>query len=576
MRCPSGQAADLKVVPENRSLRETIRRAIGDLVQQLDSSYPLSKSRMEALTREVLARLSLHEGYLGWTMVMLLSAFWSDQVLATPLAERLLLLPANLDHGTQCGQAADRTDQAAAACLACRVEDYRQTAAELGYQVLITDRSAEMMSCLMRDKVGAVIGVAPLDLLERVIDKISLAGLPCQAAPLTVMGGQVLDEDWIQQMIRAPVVPSISSTRTYLHVMRAAARMFSPDELNRLAPRAVGASQNGDAAHLDPLHATEAIAYDFLAKGGKHSRPFITLAVYDALTGGQGTRANGAERLRSIPDAVRRAALSIETFHKASLVHDDIEDDDEFRYGDATLHRKYGTATAINVGDYLIGLGYRLVSRESGALGPDVCADILDCLARAHMRLSEGQGAELLWRDSHKKALSTSQAIRIYELKTAPAFEAALYAGMRMAGPLDSHEQLIGQFARHLGIAFQILNDLNDLEGDVDNKLVMGTDVLGGRPTVLWALALDHASEEQREVLQRFAAGGVPGEEILARVKALYRQIGVFDQAWDLVERHQQQATEIADQVSPPELQRLLHYLIEMVLSRPLGLGRSA
>ena len=67
--------------------------------------------------------------------------------------------------------------------------------------------------------------------------------------------------------------------------------------------------------------------------------------------------------------------MSIETFHKASLVHDDIEDDDAFRYGAETIHRQYGIPTAINVGDYLIGMGYRLVSRESKTLGPEAVSD---------------------------------------------------------------------------------------------------------------------------------------------------------------------------------------------------------
>ena len=103
-----------------------------------------------------------------------------------------------------------------------------------------------------------------------------------------------------------------------------------------------------------------------------------------------------------MPDAVKRTALAIEAFHKASLVHDDIEDDDTFRYGRETLHRQHGVSTAINVGDYLIGLGYRLVSRERKELGGDCAADILDRLADAHLKLSEGQGAELLWRDNRK------------------------------------------------------------------------------------------------------------------------------------------------------------------------------
>src|SRR4029077_18287816 len=88
-----------------------------------------------------------------------------------------------------------------------------------------------------------------------------------------------------------------------------------------------------------------------------------------------------------LPDSVKRAALAIESFHKASLVHDDIEDDDTFRYGRETLHRQYGVSTAINVGDYLIGLGYRLVGRERKELGGDCTADILDKLSDAHLKL---------------------------------------------------------------------------------------------------------------------------------------------------------------------------------------------
>src|SRR5205807_6137372 len=128
-----------------------------------------------------------------------------------------------------------------------------------------------------------------------------------------------------------------------------------------------------------------------------------TLAAYDALKGAKGTRS--ADNV-DLPDAVRRAALSIEAFHKASLVHDDIEDDDSFRYGHETLHRRHGVPAAINVGDYLIGLGYRLVARERKELGGDCAADILNRLAEAHLKLSEGQGAELLWRDARDKSLT--------------------------------------------------------------------------------------------------------------------------------------------------------------------------
>src|SRR5205823_1932028 len=178
-----------------------------------------------------------------------------------------------------------------------------------------------------------------------------------------------------------------------------------------------------------------------------------------------------------------------------------IEDDDTFRYGRATLHRQYGVSTAINVGDYLIGLGYRLVSRERKALGGDCTADILDRLADAHMKLSEGQGAELLWRDAKDKTLTALDALKIYALKTAPAFEAALYAGLRLAGPTESYDKMVVDFSRHLGVAFQILNDLKDWDGDSDNKLVAGQDALAGRPTLLLALALEGLAGADKDQL---------------------------------------------------------------------------
>jgi geranylgeranyl pyrophosphate synthase len=329
-------------------------------------------------------------------------------------------------------------------------------------------------------------------------------------------------------------------------------------------------------ANLDPIAGTEAIAYDFLARGGKHSRPFITLAVYDALTGGNGSSATGAEHIAAWSDSIRRAAMSIETFHKASLVHDDIEDNDQFRYGAETIHRKFGIPTAINVGDYLIGLGYRLVSRESKTLGSDTAAEILDALADAHIKLSEGQGAELLWRDSRDKRLTPLDALKIYALKTSPAFEAAFFTGARLAGSVEKYVEPIKQFARNLGVAFQILNDLGDWQGDQHNKLSAGLDALGGRPTLLLALALEGLSTAKQEELLALVGCSTPGanasgspESRLRRVRQFYQEAGVFDKAHKLVDKHQQRAEEIADKLEPEELRRLFYYLIDTVLERP-------
>ena len=365
-----------------------------------------------------------------------------------------------------------------------------------------------------------------------------------------------------------------STTPDYARLIRAARRIFQPDELERLVPRVHGgprlAEVNGEGAGgLDPIAATEAIAYDFLAKGGKYSRPFITLAAYDALTGDRIGKLKNIGAPSRHDDAVCRAALSIESFHKASLVHDDIQDGDTYRYGKPTLHVEHGVPTAINVGDYLIGLGYRLVTRDIEELGADTAGDILHKLADAHTKLSEGQGAELVWRDNRDKRLAPADALRIYALKTAPAFEAAFYCGLRLAGPADHYAEPVAQLARHLGIAFQILNDLQDWRGDDFNKLTHGGDVLGGRPTVLWALALEGLNDRNRQRLEQLVAEGEATPIVFAEIRHLFEQSGAFEKALRLVHEHRSQAERVADGLAPPALKRLAHHLIQTVLEQP-------
>ena len=586
------QTAHLKLVPQSKDLREKLQAAAVLVVGPLDKSRPLTKDEMEVIARRVLAEAGQPEGYLGWMMVVLATEFWKDQVAAIPPSRRLFLLPHCLKHAEGCPADYDEFGLECKKCGACSIADFRGLADEMGYKVLVAEGSPIVLKIIVSGYVDAIVGVACLNVLEKAIDKILLAGIPCMAVPLLSSDcrNTSVDDDWVMRMIKLQAGENTQQTRTYVHLLRAASNLFKPEELQRVAPRQRGQVQSPrskvqgpsvltldigqgtlDPARLDPISATEAIAYDFLAKGGKYSRPFITLAVYDALTGGKATGASGAEEVAKFSDSVRRAAMSIETFHKASLVHDDIEDDDAFRYGEETVHKRYGTATAINIGDYLIGMGYRLVSREVKTLGAETVADILDCLADAHLRLSEGQGAELLWRDSLDKHLKPLDALKIYALKTAPAFEAALYSGARLAGPAEKYVEPIKQFARNLGVAFQILNDLNDWDGDDHNKLAAGGDVTGGRPTVLWALALEGLpAAKQEELLGMVGSLADDGTRsvptTLARVRELYEEAGVFEKATRLIEKHQERAEKIADEIQPEELRALLYYLIDSVL----------
>ncbi|GIW90698.1 MAG: polyprenyl synthetase [Pirellulaceae bacterium] len=568
--------AHLKVVPETLALRERIKAECVRVAAQLDKSRPLTKDEMESLARKILEHLGLPEGYVGWTMVILASEFWRDQVAAVPPSRRLFLLPHCLKHAEGCPADYDEFGLDCKRCGACSIADFRTAAEQMGYKVLVAEGSPIVLKIIVSGYVDAIIGVACLNVLEKAIDKILLAGIPCMAVPLLSSDcrNTSVDEPWVHEMIQVRQPAAAQATRTYLHLLRGAAELFTPEVLESLAPRLRGGPRlsqvNGQGlGALDPIAATEAVAYDFLCKGGKYSRPFITLAVYDALQGDRCTLADGADHVKNLPDYVKRTALSIEVFHKASLVHDDIEDDDAYRYGEPTLHQRYGIPTAINVGDYLIGMGYRLISHQAPQLGGDVAADILNCLADAHLRLSEGQGAELLWRDAQQKYLTPLDALKIYALKTAPAFEAALYCGARLAGDASNYQQPIKQFARNLGVAFQILNDLKDWQPDRQNKLLSGGDVLGRRPTLLWALALEALPDADRQrLIQDARSEELPPPEKLTRIRHWYQKADVFEKAHRLVDKHQERAEAVADEIQPDSLRRLWYYLIDTVLSR--------
>ncbi|TWU30986.1 polyprenyl synthetase family protein [Novipirellula artificiosorum] len=576
------KTSHLKDVPPTLELREALRDRCDQVAQRMDRSVPPTKDQIEQVAQRTLEEADLPEGYLGWTMVMLSSAFWRQSLSSVPPERRLFLLPHCLKHADGCPAEYDQFGMNCKECGACSIADFRGVAEEMGYRVLVAEGSPVVLKIIVGGYVDAVVGVACLNVLEKAIDKVLLAGIPCMAVPLLSSDcrNTKVDEAWVDQMIRTPYLPASQQTKSYVHLMRAASELFEPASIDELAPRIRDKTPlGGDAVtieqiqSMDAIAATEHIAYDFLARGGKHSRPFITLAAYDAMLGSGCTDAKGAETVSSLPATVRRAAMSIETFHKASLVHDDIEDGDAYRYGQPAVHQRFGLPTAINVGDYLIGLGYRLLSRhESNDQVPaEARVDVLDTLANAHTRLAEGQGAELLWRDSTDRQLTPLDALKVYALKTSPAFEAALYSGIRLAGDAEAYVQPIRNYCRNLGVAFQILNDLGDFVGDEHNKLSVGSDLFGGRPTVLWALALEALSDDDRSLLLQLAdrEHDMPDAERLAIATRLYHKAGVFDTAMQLVDKHQARAEQIADELEPESLRRLLYFLVDTVLERP-------
>lgn len=558
--------AHLKAVPETLSLREFIKADAEVFARKLDKTHAFNRNDLEKWAREFLEQINQPEKYLGFAMVMIGNYFWKKQFLATPFERRMLLLPHCLKHAEGCPAEYDDFGLDCEKCGACSIADYKVRADQLGYKVLVAEGSPIVLKIIVEGYVDGILGVACLNVLEKAIDKVLIAGVPSFAVPLHSgdCKNTSLDESWVWEVLDKYEPLDEQETRSYVPLMRSAADLFT-DRFDELLPRV---RSNTPEKARSPLGQTEQIAIDWLANGGKRFRPFITLAAYDAATGGEVVNGrHDREAGVNFSPAVCKVAMAIEAFHKASLIHDDIQDNDLYRYGRETLHRTHGTGPAINVGDYLIGLGYRLVNESRSELGSDVACDILDSMAAAHIKLCDGQGAEMAWQQSPDWNMTPLDALQIYALKTSPAFEAALFSGIRMSGEIEPYREVIPNFSRQLGVGFQILNDLKDWRGDDDNKLVAGQDALALRPTVLLALALKVATVEQRkEIREIYEATGNDLMRI-GKLRRIFTACGAFEAAEGLVEKSRERSEALADSVESDEIRQLLYFFVDSILT---------
>ncbi len=534
----TSEFARYKDIPAGADQRDAIRAAAEEEVAGLNGGWPLTGEFLQAGAHRVLQRLKLAVGYLGFTMVVVANAYWMRQLRAIPYDRRLLLLP-------RCMGTVGKGDCLSGSAEQTSVLDTICTQAEsLGYRVLIADGTPIVVKILAEKNVEAIIGAACLDSLEAVFEKVWQLGVPAVAVPLLSANcrNTTADLAWLEEFVASHDPAAEAPKRNWLPVLQAATGVFEPDRLAELL------APIEPAADAGPLGLTGRIAHDWLSVGGKRLRPFVTLAAATALA--------EAASPDDLPVGAYRAAVAIEAFHKASLAHDDIEDEDDQRYGRPTLHRLHGQAAAINVGDYLLGLGYRLIASLESDVGSAKAGAILTQMSRAHVRLAQGQGAELAWRTDGQLAPSPGDVLRVYALKTAPAFAAALGCGAVLGGAGVDADGTLAAFSRYVGVGFQLLNDLADWE----------EDLRAARPTYLTALAAELAGEKRDELLGRIPACA-DSDEAIAEMGGRFEQLGVFEQAGQLVERLRDRARKKASGMTPSALRELCGFLVDLILT---------
>ena len=517
-------------VPQDRARRDRLRDAVRRYVARAEPVPPLSLRELAAHADAVLEATGADERFGRWLSVLISNEAWRERLAVVPPDRRLLLLPKCLRADGECPATVDALGLLCAGCGRCPIHDFKTEAERLGYVVLIAEGTAAVMRLIETGQIEAVVGVSCLSALEAIYPLMAAAAVPGIAVPLLYDGcvNTAVDQDWVREAMH--LAGSTVSQRLDVDALRRRVETwFTPEAL--------------DEALGPPDGRTDRIAREWLARSGKRWRPLLAVCTWQALQ-------DDADA--PVPDSVRRLALAVECFHKASLVHDDIEDGDTYRYGQPVLHAEYGIPVALNAGDFLLGEGYRLIA-EAGFDG-ERTARMLTAAAHGHRDLTLGQGAELWWA-RRPGPLTVAQVLEIFRRKTAPAFEVALRLGALAGGDGNDLRDALHRYSEALGIAYQIADDLKDNHDGTEPS-----DVAAMRPSILLAIARECAEGEDADLLDRL---GRPDADIDPdAVHRCFRHLGVEAEAHRLMAEYDDRAVRALEPLTCADLKGLLRRLV--------------
>ena len=444
-----------QIVPQELEIRQRIREAARDRVARLQLVPPQTLGQLRGHVEQCFSEMKLHDhGYDDFAMIMLNNALWETWFSTIPAERRLLLLPFCLRNQAACKAERDDLGLICNECGQCNIPNLTEQAEKINMPVLIAESSSRVAEWVEEGDIQAVIGVSCMDSLEKAFPAMLRFAVPGIAVPLITGGCKdtTFDRSLLQDALAIPNGVPLH-TVSHVHIRERLDRLFSPDETSRYLAASTPYLKNF------PQRIVHA-----LCGNGKHYRPMITYVSYGALADDD-----------AFPDFLEPIALAVECFHKASLIHDDIEDDDETRYGEPTLHKLIGVPAAINAGDFLIGEGYRLLNHAS--IPVDIRAELVMQATQAHCELALGQAQEF---ESIGENITLEQCLETHRLKTAPAFRVALNMGAISARKFEPYRENFYEYADMLGMSYQLLDDLEDTEDNPASAVdcLMRTDRL--------------------------------------------------------------------------------------------------
>ena len=280
----------------------------------------------------------------------------------------------------------------------------------------------------------------------------------------------------------------------------------------------------------NPLELYQPINY-IIANGGKRLRPILTLIATEAFGG-------------TINEAIK-PALAVEFFHNFTLIHDDIMDDAPLRRNKPTIHALHGKNVGILSGDALLIKSYQFFED----LEPILFKKCLQLFSETGIKICEGQQMDINFEKEEN--ISFEDYILMITYKTGVLSAAALKIGAMVAQSSQEDAEAIYQFGKHIGIAFQMIDDYLDIFGNqTDFGKRQAGDIYENKKTILYLIALKNANHTEKQELLKWYNQKETSLEKVERVTQIFRQTKADKEVLDLVKKYNDLAIKFLHQTS--------------------------
>jgi len=283
----------------------------------------------------------------------------------------------------------------------------------------------------------------------------------------------------------------------------------------------------------EPKNLYQPINYT-LTLGGKRLRPILCLM--------------GNRLFQGKPEDALPAALGLEIFHNFTLVHDDIMDQAPLRRGKPTVHQKWGADTAILSGDVMFVKAYQQFMNYKDTR----LRKILSVFNQTAIEVCEGQQLDMDYEKAEQ--VSLNQYLKMIELKTAALLASSLKIGAITANAPNVEAELIYEFGKNIGLAFQIQDDYLDAYGEAGQfGKKVGGDILNNKKTYLLLTAVEQAEKAELKMLQELKESSVNDQEKIERSLDLFERLNVRELTKSAIKKYSEQALNALNKINLPE-----------------------